>query len=258
MMDELEFRKRVYANPTDVDQEVTDAARAEPALGQILDEAQSLESEISAVFGSVSASPDLAARLCALPAEASAEHTARAASKTSTNSFFQYYAMAASLLLAVGIVVSVTLLGGPSAAEVAFGDDLILHLYHEVNEINAINNGTELPTIGMPAVAQVMAHADTQFNDEGFLRATPVRFAEPCAILPTYQSAHLMVQGTRGAVNVIVINNSPVTDEYSIQDERFNGVVVPMASGNLVLIGEKDENLEQYKALFAESVEWTI
>jgi hypothetical protein len=78
--------------------------------------------------------------------------------------------------------------------------------------------------------------------------------------MPAFQSAHLIFEGTQGAVNVIVIviNNRPVSIEYSFHDERFNGIVVPMGEGNMVLVGENNEDLEQYKTLFADNIDWVI
>jgi len=67
-----------------------------------------------------------------------------------------------------------------------------------------------------------------------------------------------MLQGSTGAINVIVINNSPVTNEFSIKDDRFSGIVIPMGDGNLILIGEKNENLDQYKSMFSQNIEWVI
>ena len=55
-----------------------------------------------------------------------------------------------------------------------------------------------------------------------------------------------------------VINNSPVSGEYSFHDDRFNGIVVPMGEGNMVLVGERNEDLEQYKTLFADNIDWVI
>jgi hypothetical protein len=76
--------------------------------------------------------------------------------------------------------------------------------------------------------------------------------------VPAYQSAHLIFEGIQGAVSVIVINNSPVSVEYSFHDDRFNGIVVPMGEGNMVLVGERNEDLEQYKTLFADNIDWVI
>ena len=57
---------------------------------------------------------------------------------------------------------------------------------------------------------------------------------------------------------MIVINNSPVSAEYIFRDERFNGIVVPMGAGNMVLVGENNEDLEQYKTLFTDNIDWVI
>lgn len=257
-MHELEFRKRVCANPGELDRETLDAASANPAFQKILDETLQLERDIVALTRSVSAPDTLAERLLNIPASENSIAGGREASKPSSNNFFQYYAMAASLLLALGIGAVVVLGGGPSSSEIAFGSDVIRHLYHEVTEIDAINDGTYRATATTPNVADVMAQAGTQFNDEEFLRAIPVRFAKICVVLPDFNGAHLMVEGNLGTVNVILIKNSPVTSEYTIQDDRFRGMVVPMEEGNMILIGEQDENLEELKSMFAQNVEWAI
>lgn len=254
-MDEIEFRKRVYANPQEISQEILHAASTNPAYQKILDETLLLEQQVSALVNNVPVPEGLAERLLAIT---STTAEGREASKPSSTSFFQYYAMAASLLLAVGIGAVVTMGGGPSQTEIAFGSEVIQHLYHEVNRINAINDGSDMSIVAMPVVIEAMAQADSQFNDEAFLRSTPVHFARPCIVLPAFHSAHLMLEGSRGAVNVIVINNSPVATEFSIQDDRFHGVVVPMTEGNLILIGEQDENLDELKSMFAQNVGWAI
>jgi hypothetical protein len=61
-----------------------------------------------------------------------------------------------------------------------------------------------------------------------------VRSTKPCAILPAYESPHLALEASQGAVNMIVINNSPAHVEFSIQDERCIGIVVPMDQGNMI------------------------
>jgi len=255
-MNEQDFRKRVYANPSDLDQEILDAANSNPALQKILEEILEFNTEVSTAINAVPIPVDLAERLLSIPANADINLTE--ASKPASNNFFQYYALAASLLLALGIGVVINSGSNPSAAEVVFGNEVINHLYHEVNEINAINSGSDVSEIAMPAVIEVMASADTQFNDEEFLQSTAVKFAKPCVVLPEYHSAHLMIEGSSGTVNIIVIDNSPVTNEYSIKDDRFAGVVIPMDDGNLILIGEKNENLDQYKSMLSQNIEWII
>ncbi len=67
-----------------------------------------------------------------------------------------------------------------------------------------------------------------------------------------------MLEGSQGAVSMIVIKNSPVDFEFSIRDERFIGIIVPMNQGNMILVGEKEKDLNQFSAMFSENVEWVI
>ena len=51
-MDELEFRKRVYANPRDLDQEILELARANPDYQKIIDETLTLEDSLGSLIDS--------------------------------------------------------------------------------------------------------------------------------------------------------------------------------------------------------------
>ncbi len=255
-MDELEFRQRAYSNPQDVDQEILDAARDNPAYQKIRDQIQELDTGITSLVKSIEVPESLRDQLLSIPADADIDLTDRSAANSS---FFQYYAIAASLLLAVGVTFSLTFNSGPSSAELAFGDDILQHLYFEQAEIDAVNvSSSGISTITMPTVTQAMASAGTQLVSNAFMQGLAIRFAKPCKILPAYQSAHLIIEGSQGAVNVIVINNSPVSVEYTIRDNRFYGVVIPMGEGNMILVGERDEDLDQFKNLFSKNVEFVI
>lgn len=255
-MDELEFRQRVYANPDSVDQELLDAARDNPAYQKILDQTRQLEGEVSTLLNSTPIPEGLKDKLMAIPATAGSSELLD--QPAANNSFFHYYAIAASLLLAVGVTFSLTFNSGPSSAEVVFGNEVLEHLYLETAEIGAVNSGSANSIVSMPIISEAMANAGTRLVSNEFMQDTPVRFAKPCIILPAYQSAHLIIEGSQGAVSVIVINNSPVSVEYTIRDDRFVGVVVPMRGGNIILVGEKDADLGQYKNLFSENVDFVI
>ena len=262
-MNEIEFRKRLYTNPLEVDQELLAAAAADPALQKILEQTRELETEVAAVVNAVEVPSGLADKLMAIADTASTDtHLQKledVASKPAANSnFFQYYAIAASLLLALGVTFSLTFDSGPSSAEMAVGDDVLRHLYMDGFEIDAVSNSSNTTIFGLPAINAVMAESGTRLVSYDFLQNLPIRSAKPCAVMPAYQSAHLIFAGIQGAVSVIVINNSPVSVEYSFHDERFNGIVVPMGAGNMVLVGENNEDLEQYKTLFADNIDWVI
>ena len=259
-MDEIEFRKRVYANPSRPEQDVLNAAQENPAYQQILDQSQEFETDMASLLRDVEIPQGLADKLLALPTQADRGTTAaNLADRSAANSsLFQYYAIAATLVMAVGVTISLTFNSGLSTADLALGNEVIEHLYLEEAEINAITQGIDSSILAMPAVNIAMQDSGTRLVNSEFLQEIPIRFAMPCTILPAYQSAHLIIQGSRGAVSVIIINNSPVSVEYRIRDERFAGVVVPMESGNMILVGESNEDLDQYRDLFSNNVDWII
>jgi hypothetical protein len=223
-----------------------------------------MDEDMRGIMDAVEIPDGLKEKLLAIPqtdeAEGPSEKTLKAlAQKPAANSsFFQYFAIASSLMLALGVTFSLTYNSGPSPAEIAFGNEVINHLYHESVEIEAINSGLSLGPVGMPMIANAMTGVGTRLISNSFIAKTPVRFAKPCIIIPAYDSAHLMIEGSEGAVSIFVINNNPVSIEYKINDDRFNGIVVPMGNGNMILVGEVNEDLGEYKELFSENIEWVI
>jgi hypothetical protein len=267
-MNEIDFRKRVYTDPTAADQEILDSAASNPNLQNILNQTQKMDEDMRGIINAVGIPDGLKEKLLSIPeseqtTDTSSDTLSVLAGKPAANSdVFQYFAVAASLMLAVGITFSLIYSPafniGPSAAEIAFGKEVIDHLYHESTEIEAINSGLSLDSVGMPMIVNAMTGVGTRLVSNSFITKTPVRFAKPCIIIPAYDSAHLMIKGNEGAVSVFVINNSPVSIEYKINDDRFKGIVVPMDNGNMVLVGEADEDLGLYKDLFSENIEWVI
>lgn len=258
-MDELEFRKQVYANPEDPGAEALAAAQANPAYQQILEQAQKLDTEVRQLMNSVVAPPGLVERLQQIPDHETGETAGAATSAFRKASLFQYYAIAASLMLAVGIVFTVILNQGPSPAAVSLGDRVLAHVRDvESAHLENITTGTLTASYNMAEVNQVMANAGSTINSDAFMNSMPVRYANPCLILPGFRSAHLILESTEGPLSVIVINNSPVSQDLQFSDERFNGVIVPMESGNLILLGDENSNPARYRQQFTENLGWII
>lgn len=259
-MDELEFRKRVYSDPDQLDQEVLAAAAADPDLNHILEQTRDLNKRLQDATGGDSAPDGLRARLLAIPDGTADERgdDELAARRTQNRRLVRYYAIAACLLLAVGLGIALPFNRGPSAAEMAFGNEVIEHIYHESAELDAIAAGTLRADIAMPQISEVLANSGSRFSNTGFLQDIPVRYANPCEIATPFKSSHLILESGAGAVNVITINNSPVSQEFSIGDDRFSGLVIPMRGGNLVLITEKTQDPGAYRSMFESNVEWVI
>lgn len=276
-MDKLEFRKRVYADPDNLDQDILDAAAADPDFQRIVDQTRSFNAELAELIDRTSAPEGLKSRLLALPEQASAEPgssdelAAKRASHAAANSgnedsagsnnpnrLRRYYAIAACLLVAVGLSIALPVNRGPSAEEMAMGNEVIAHIYHESDELAAIATGTLRNNVPMTSVSDVMAHSGSRLNSDNVFQNMPVRYANPCEISPAFQSSHLILEGNAGAINVITLNNSPVSREFSIGDDRFSGIVIPMGSGNLILVTEKNQDPAAYRAMIEDNLEWAI
>jgi hypothetical protein len=263
-MNETDFKNRIYIDPFTADKEILDSAASNPILQEILNQTQKMDEDIRGIMDAVETPDGLKEKLLAIPqtdeTESASEKTSKmlAERPAANSSFFQYFAIASSLMLALGVTFSLTYNSGPSSAEIAFGNEVINHLYHESVEIEAINSGLSLDLVAMPMVANAMTGIGTRLVSNSFITKIPVRFAKPCIIIPAYDSVHLMIEGSEGAVSVFFINNSPVSIEYKINDDRFNGIVVPMSNGNMILVGEANEDLGEYKQLFSDNIEWVI
>ena len=262
-MDELEFRKRVYSDPNNLDQETLDAASANPELQRILDQTRQIESRIDELAHDTKAAPEyLRAQLLAIPdwepESTGPSQTDADKPKTGIQPWYRHFALAASLVLAVGATASFFIERGPNADELAFGSQVMSHVYHEEAEIDAINAGILLTSFTTPAVNEVMANSGSHLSNAEFLQQMPVRYANPCLIAAPFNSSHLILQSNDGAINIIAVDNEPVSQEFLIGDERFSGIVVPLSHGNLIIIGEKDRNLDDYRDLFSDNLEWQI
>jgi len=254
-MDELEFRQRVYADPDNPGPEVLEAAASDPALLAILKQARAMERDLHSVANGIEPPADLHARLRALP---ESDPQSGAKPERSNTGAFQYFALAASLVLAVGFILGLDWRGAAIPEELAMGNAIVEHLYHEETEFAAIRAGEMTAAIPYSEVNRVLANAGANLGTSAQLSELRVLYANPCLVLPGHQSAHLILQSTQGPLSVIVINNSPVERELRIGDEQFSGMIIPFERGNLVLVGESGAEVSRYRDLFADGVNWVI
>jgi len=277
-MDDLEFKERLFADPFTEDQDIIDAAASNPELAQLQLELQSFERQLGASIHDASVPSDLLEKLLSIPAtdastEARIANIGRAAEQTTDTAgaantatampvanqslpLFQYFALAASVVVALGLTYSfLGNNGAPSAADIAFSQEVLNHLRLDTDAVNAESANVQ---VQIQTVNSVLGHAGVQLISASSLGINSVKFAEPCVIIPSNESAHLVIQGRQGVVNVIVINNSPVANEFRITDGGRGGIVIPMSDGNLVLVSENEEDLDQYSELFSDNLQWSI
>jgi len=245
-MDDLEFKKRVLANPHDTDEATTAAASTTPERLQFKDEARRLDEYLRDVINSVPVPAGLRERLSppeshviALPVRARLS---------------RYYALAASVVIAVGVILSGGLESArPSASDLQFHDNVINHVYREAARYD--NSAADL---SWQQINAVLEEAGGHLRDDERIKSMHIKFANDCNIAPAGRGAHIVLEGSKGSVSVIIMNSSPVTKKFDVNDPRFAGKIIPLGMGNLIIVGEKEEPLETYEALITETFEWSI
>ncbi len=255
-MEDFEFRKRGLANPNDSSEDFITAAQASAERTQWLQDLQALDARVHAAALSIEVPPGLAARLKAHAAtQANAAATTASVTPLPVRSRYQrYYAMAASLVITLGVIMSSGLwTARPSAADIKFHDDIIGHMYRETPRIE---NATA--DLSMEEINQVIEAAGGHLREDERIKSMHIKFANDCNVVPSTKGAHIVLEGTKGSVSVIMIHNSPVSTEFDVNDPRFQGKIIPFGQGNLVILGEKEESLESYETLITETFEWVI
>ncbi len=73
-----------------------------------------------------------------------------------------------------------------------------------------------------------------------------VNYAGNCDIRNKQKGAHIVLQGKKGPVTVLIMPAEEVTARRRISDQRFHGVIIPAPRGSYAIVGEHDEALEPY------------
>jgi hypothetical protein len=249
-MDNSEFETRAFANPDDQSQDFLDAVENDPSRQQFLDDLRNFNARLGKSLADVTVPENMAQRLKDV---AGSDSESAEVVPIKPWQSMQKLAMAASVVLVLGLTYSVLFSGSaPTPADLAFGDQVLSHIYLEIDEVNSSQR------IDSQILTDVMSSVGGQLRDDSAAENLAVSFAKPCIIIPENRSAHFALTGNQGPINVIVVNNSPVQAEFNVGDSRFSGVVIPFEGGNLIIIGEQQESLDQYFDLLTENVEWVI
>lgn len=246
-MDDLEFRKRVLENPEAISDSISAAAAGIPERLLFIQEAAQQALRMRTIAMSVSVPEGLAQRLKGLSA-------ADAEVIPTSKGLRRYFAIAASLVIAVSVTLSVGLYSQqPNASDIQLHDDVIKHVYREAPRYEE-----NLQDMDLSEVNKVVAAAGGHLIEDDAMKTMHVKFANGCRIGLERRGAHIVLAGTKGAVSVFMVKNSPVKRPMSVDDPRYSGKIIPFGEGNLIFVGEKAEPLETYESLITKSFEWEI
>lgn len=155
-----------------------------------------------------------------------------------------WFAMAASVVVAavLGFRMIATDLSYPSLA-----DEIVAHLEHEPYAIRVTDKAVDDERLARIVPADIA----TLDRSNGL-----ITYAQSC-IINGKNVPHLVIQGERGPVTILLMPDQKVNGAQSIDGNSIVGVILPVGNGSIAIVGEKGENLERIERSIRNSVTWT-
>lgn len=154
-----------------------------------------------------------------------------------------WFAVAASVLVAV--VLGVRLLG-PGTEYESLADEVLAHIDHEPYAMRVTDD--RVPDDRLQAVVA----ADVATFDRG---AALITYARTC-VINGRKVPHLVIQGERGPVMILLMPDERVAGPTPLSDEDTQGVILPVGSGSIAIVGGRDEPLDEVQETVLKSVTW--
>lgn len=227
-MDDLEFRRTLYADPQSTDRALLESMAKDPHKQEFAHELRKLNRELQAA-ASVPVPEDLAHKL--ILRQSLKSHAEKQNRKNRW-----YMAIAASLAFVFG--VSLTLFWQQPV--VNLGENALAHVYHESASLSASSQALSLAEVNAK-LASMDASLSASLNaDIGDIIA-----ANYCHF-DKVKSLHLVVQNAQGKVSIFVI---PQRQGHQLQqdfgDEKLLGKGLRYQQANVLIVGEKNQDIQQ-------------
>ena len=157
-----------------------------------------------------------------------------------------WLAIAASFVLAA--IVGIQLFGTIPGGEASLSEQILAHLDHEPGALRvtdvAVSN-EQLDRVVNPSVSSMD-------RDIGL-----ISYAQSC-IINGKTVPHLVMQGEKGPITLLLMPDEKVSAATTIVGESVNGVILPVGSGSIAIIGRSDEALDEIEQRVIDSVEWRL
>ena len=236
-MDDLLFRRNIYADPKTTDPDVISAKKSDPAKQKFAQEIEQLDEHI------------LAALNVPVPSELSEKLILRqslASHQQQKKSGRIKLALAASVAFAVGLTVNHLQF---SHAYSSVGDYAIAHTNHEAHYFT---NNTEAK-VTLTSLNKKMASFNGSFTDN----LGELIMAEFCRF-DGMKSLHLVLKGENSPVNIYIVPaNEHLAFMKEFSNDELNGVVKNFKNSQIIVVGDKQEPLKQWQAKINDNVRWS-
>lgn len=231
----LEFRKVVASESTGDATEVAAHARDCPLCAKYSADMLSLNLQLERALR-VPAPERLPSEYIGDPQQTSSPKPAAAQRK--------WYALAASLVAALGIAIGWRALVSPDSLSSA----VVAHVYHEPNLLVL----PEDTRVDRSQFAKVLRSSHVSLNDD----IGEVAHAGLCLFRGNLV-AHLVVTTGSGAVTVLLLPDEHLGEATPINEEGFVGTIVPAGKGSIAVIGQDADAAKSVENRIVHAVDWS-
>lgn len=223
-MDELSFRRTIYAEPNTSDPDIIQAAKDDPAKQAFWDDVKTMDAQLAQAMN-VPIPENFADKLIL---------------RQGINEFTQtrqkrpwYIAMAASVAMVVGVSYMTLFAGNNGLA-----NDVFAHVSHEYM-------AKELAMSSKNVTQQVLNEKMTSFNGALSEEIGEVVSANYC-YLDTIRSLHMIIKGEKGLLSLFVVPQSKSQDlNEEFSNDELVGTSFLLASAKIIIVGNDREDVSQ-------------
>ena len=242
-MDDLEFRRRAYADPNDKSSDFISASTTNAGNRQFMGEIKDFNHKLTRALNE----PVPAT----LPDKLMLSHLLRQPDK-SEGFGWRHLAIAASVTFVLGF--STRFLPLPAGAEPSapfIGQVAMEHVRFETPFTQYVDEDVTLSTVN----AKLKPYG-TQLK--GMTDVGKVYYANHC-MFAGGPAAHLVIQGEHDRVHVFVVPADRALQLVnSFSDARYHGEVIPMTFNRLVVVSDKEEDVGKMASKIKASLERAI
>ncbi|NMH59480.1 DUF3379 family protein [Alteromonas ponticola] len=235
-MDELEFRRRIYADPHTTDEAVIAAAEADTNKQAFWNEIKAFNAKLEKAVD-IDVPDDLVHRLIWQQGVRQYKHEKRKKRRL--------FAFAASIALVAGI--SFTLWDQWLYADLQ--KQLLTHVSHATEEISYSTKPAGLGKVNAK-LASFGGHFEQEIGE--------VEVANYC-YLGAVKALHLILSTAQGSLSVFILPENErraVAEQFS--DGNFKGSLLTMDNRNVVVIGATNADLSSLESKIKQSLKFTV
>lgn len=237
-MDDLQFRRNLYADPTNIDAAMRQAINEDASKQKFATELDALEQDITSALN-VEVPEGLAEKL--ILRQTLASH------KQQKKKSRVQLALAASVAFAIGLTMNAFQF---SSAYNNLADHALAHVYHE----DGVFSNTGNPKLTLASVNRKMETFSGNFKG----LVGEIISADFCRF-DGIKSLHLVFKGKNSPITVFIVpHDDKLTVASDFSDERFNGKTIQFLQSNIVVIGEKDEEIAEWQGKINQNIQWSI